>query len=346
MRAPSEWLVGIFLSILVGAAAACGGDDDGDDGVDAGPGADTGAGSEWEVVHEDLPGALLSVWGTSATDIWTVGSDPDGEGPTVLHYDGAEWQDLDTGTVGDLWWVYGPPGGPVYMGGNGGTILSYQDGEFTPMATPSSDVAVFGIWGCSADDMWAVGGGAGGSSGGFAWRLEGDTWVEAEGFPAEVAKADAVWKIYGRGCDDVWMVGTGGLAIHWDGEAFGEVERVAGGSLFTVHANSDRFVAVGGAGAGIVIENDGSGWADAAVPSPLEAVIGVCMTEDGGFAAGWFGSVLSRTGDAWEVEDIGAPASIDESFHSVWIDPEGGVWAAGGQIVSLPLVGGLMYHKE
>ena len=34
---------------------------------------------------------------------------------------------------GDLWWVFGFEGGPVYMGGTGGTILRYapQDGSFS-----------------------------------------------------------------------------------------------------------------------------------------------------------------------------------------------------------------------
>jgi hypothetical protein len=328
-------LVAIFMSALMGAAAGCGGDDDGD-GVDA------GTAPAWELVREGVRGALLSVWGTSTSDIWAVGGDPDGQGSTVLHYDGTEWQELDTGTVGDLWWVFGPPSGPVYMGGAGGAILRYQDGAFTPMQTPASDVIVFGIWGCSADDMWAVGGS--GSGGGFAWRLEGDAWVPAEGFPAEVAKTDAVWKVYGRSCDDVWMVGTAGLAIHWDGEAFGEVERVANGSLFTVHASADRFVAVGGAGTGILIENDGSGWVDAA-PDGIDPVIGVCLSEEGGTAVGWFGSVFTRTGDAWVPEDAGTGGTAEESFHSVWIDPEGGQWASGGQIVSPPLQGGILYHK-
>lgn len=337
MRASSKRLVAILLPTLLVATAGCGGDDDGDDG-DA---------PAWEAVHEDLPGALLSVWGTSTSDIWAVGSDPndpDGEGPEVLHYDGTDWQDLDTGTVGDLWWVYGPPGGPVYMGGAGGTMIRYEDGEFTPMETPATDVTIFGIWGCSPDDMWAVGGAANGSSGGFAWRLEGDAWVPAEGFPAEVADGDAVWKIWGRGCDDVWMVGTGGLAIHWDGEAFGEVERVAGGQLFTVHASSERFVAVGGTGIGVMVENDGTGWVPVA-PSGIDPVIGVCLTEEGGTAAGWYGSVFARTGDEWVAEDAGTSGTIEESFHSVWIDPEGGVWAVGGQILTFPLGGGLMFYK-
>jgi hypothetical protein len=347
---PAVRLAAALLAVfLAGATAACGGGDD-DDADDAGDMDDAGGGDDdagnataWEIVRQDFPSAFLSVWGTAPDDVWAVGSDPDGAGPAVLRYDGADWQELDTGTAGDLWWVFGPDGGPVYMGGAGGTILAYRDGEFTAMPTPRTDVSVFGIWGCSPEDMWAVGGGASGSSGGFAWRLQGDAWVEAEGFPAEVAEADAVWKVFGRGCDDVWMVGTAGLAIHWDGEAFGEVERVAGGSLFTVHANSERFVAVGGQGVGIVVENDGSGWTDVA-PEGADPIVGVCLTEGGGAAAGWFGSVFSRTDGAWEEEDIGT--TLDEAFHSVWVDPSGGVWAAGGQILSPPLNSGVLLHRD
>ena len=316
----------VAAALTLGLAAGCG-DDDGVPG--------------WRVVHEDLPGALLSVWGTSATDVWTVGGDPDGSGPMVMRFDGDEWQELDTGTTGDLWWVYGFDGGTVYLGGEGGTILAYRDGEFTAMPTPRSDVTVFGIWGCSPGDLWAVGGSITAADG-FAWRLDGDEWVEADGFPAEVADADAVWKVFGRGCDDVWMVGTAGLAIHWDGDSFGPVERVAGGPLFTVHASSERFVAVGGLGTAIVVENDGSGWTDAS-PSGLDPAVGVCATDGDAIATGWFGLVLAREDGEWVRQDLGRV--VDQTFHSVWIDPRGGVWAAGGQVASSPLTDGIMIYR-
>ena len=36
----------------------------------------------WALVHSHLSGALLSVWGTSYTDVWAVGGDArDGTGP-------------------------------------------------------------------------------------------------------------------------------------------------------------------------------------------------------------------------------------------------------------------------
>ena len=211
----------------------------------------------WSVVHDALPGALLSVWGTSASDVWAVGGDAgDGSGPTVMHLDGGSWSRLETGQSGDLWWVYGFAGGPVFMGGAGGTILRYADGTFTRMATPGSGV-VFGIWGSAPEDMWAVGGEAGGARGAFAWRLEGETWLPAAGFPSDLAATDALWKVYGRGPNDVWMVGTGGKLVHWDGAALTPSFAGLAESLFTVHASAERFAAVGGFGTGLLLEHPG-----------------------------------------------------------------------------------------
>ena len=58
----------------------------------------------------------------------------------------------------DLWWVFGFVGGDVLFSGSGGTILRYHDGAFDPpMTTPSSDGIVFGMWGPTDSDIWAVG---------------------------------------------------------------------------------------------------------------------------------------------------------------------------------------------
>lgn len=299
-------------------------------------------GDEWQVVERDLPGALLSVWGTSATDVWAVGGDAgDGMGPMVIHFDGAGWTRHETGQIGDLWWVFGFEGGPIYLGGAGGTILRYAGGTFTRMTTPGTDT-VFGIWGSSPTDLWAVGGATGGSRGAFAWRLQGEEWIVADGFPTALADTDAMWKVYGRGPNDVWLVGTNGKVVHWDGAAFAQ-QTVGGESLFTVHANGERFVAVGGFGTGLILENDGTGWADVS-PSGGFPMVGVCLDADGGgYAVGQFGAVYHRGGDGWALEDVGLV--LDESLHAVWIDPDGGVWAAGGQVLTTPLVRGVLLHK-
>src|SRR4051812_16763384 len=61
---------------------------------------------KWSMVATKLPSALLSVWGTSEHDVWTVGSDS-GDGPLVMHFDGSAWTRLNTGVSGNLWWVFG-----------------------------------------------------------------------------------------------------------------------------------------------------------------------------------------------------------------------------------------------
>ena len=71
----STWLA---LALLV--IAGCGSEDAAsvDDSV------------RWRRVFDQLPGALISVSGTSEKDVWTVGGDP-GTGATVLHFDGKAW---------------------------------------------------------------------------------------------------------------------------------------------------------------------------------------------------------------------------------------------------------------
>jgi hypothetical protein len=300
----------------------------------------------WFLVHDDLDGALMSVWGSAADDVWAVGARGAAGDPTVMHFDGAAWETLPTGETGDLWWVFGFDGGPVYMGGTGGMILRYEGGNFTRMTTPGTNI-VFGIWGSSETDLWAVGGAGGGSSGAFAWRLDttSDEWVDAPGFPAGLAESDAMWKVWGRSAHEVWIVGTRGKMVSWDGSAFTEVT-VGGESLFTVHADGDRFAAVGGIGGGVLLENDGLGAWTNATPDGAPGLVGVALIDGGnGWAAGQYGFIYRRTSAGWAEDVHGITLNGLQSFHAVWVDPEGGVWMVGGEVTALPLVNGVMIHR-
>jgi hypothetical protein len=259
----------------------------------------------------------------------------------VIHWNGSSWTQHDTGTTGDLWWVYGFEAGPVFMGGRNGRILRFEDGAFVPMTTPGTET-VFGIWGTSPEEMWAVGGTDGGSNGAFAWRLVGDAWVDAPGFPTDLADSKAMWKVWGSSANDVWLVGTAGQTVYWDGSAFEAINLGGGESLFTVHHGGDRFATVGGFATGLLFEHDGSDWqrvSDANFP-PL---VGICLGEGGvGYAVGGFGSFMERVDGQWTVAD-GPPTS--ETLHAIWIDPDGGVWAVGGQVQAFPLVRGVLAYR-
>ncbi|MCS6797372.1 MAG: hypothetical protein NZ898_02385 [Myxococcota bacterium] len=293
----------------------------------------------FEVVLEDLPGALISVWGRSATEVWTVGGDEGGgRGPIVLRYDGSIWRRVSTGLDGgELWWVHGTSDGAVYVGGTGGVILRWRDGRFERMPTPGTDT-VFGIWAAAPDDVWAVGGT--GTSGAFAWRFDGLSW-RSVALPDEVTDA-SLFKVWGRGRDDVWLCGSRGLLLHWNGERF---ERVASGTtrtLFTVHARDDQIAVVGGAGEGVVLEWREGGWQDA-TPRGAVMTMGVWLdAADGGWAVGLNGAMLRRERGRWVTFDSGI--GVLGGLHAVWVDPDGGIWAVGGQVLARPLVDGTLLH--
>lgn len=323
----SKWLGVALVAVVVGC-------DSGDEA----------AGDAWQRVHEGLPGALLSVWGTSATDVWTVGADArDGAGPQVLHFDGEAWTRVDTGlTQGDLWWVFGFADGPIYMGGDGGVIVRRDGDTFTVMDTPSTGT-IYGIWGSSPDDLWAVGGESD-ASGGFAWRLVGDAWVPEASLPADVATDAALWKAFGTATDDVWLVGSNGVSLHWDGASLSAGDTGVGSSLFTVYAKDGLYTAVGGLATGIIVEGDGTTWRNVTPDPPPMGLAGVSLGDGGlGIAVGMSGSVYVRDDGGWAPEDPGL--LVRENLHGAWVDDDGGLWAVGGQTLTPPLTDGVMIHR-
>lgn len=298
---------------------------------------------KWQQVAKKLPNALLSVWGTSASDVWAVGSDTgDGKGPMVVHFDGTAWTRLETGATGDLWWVFGFENGPLYLGGEGGLILRYENATFTRMTTPGTAV-VTGLWGVSADDMWATGAESGGARGAFAWHLQNGVWANAPNFPAGLVDTDALWKVWGTSASDVWFVGSMGKTLRWDGTGFTQLSANTGETLFTVHALGNRVVAVGGFGTGKLVELENGAWKNASPPE-APSLVGVVLTSDtSGFAVGQYGSVFSNADGGWREEKTGF--NLDQSLHAVWVDPTGGVWAVGGDVLTFPLKNGVLLHR-
>jgi hypothetical protein len=329
-----SWKYIAFLLPLL--LAACGGDDGGgnDGGGNDGSADDDstdGQSTEWSLLASDQRAALLSVWGSSSSDVWVVGGDNrDDLGPIITHYDGSAWTAMDPGVRNvDLFWVFGFAGGPVYFGGTNGTILRYQDGSFEQMETPGSGV-VFGIWGAWPEDVWAVGGGFGGGGGGFVWRLQDGAWVDVAEVPDDVKTSGTSFKVAGRSGDDVWISCSSGTMLHWDGAALGreDVAEAADDPLFSVSCSADRCVAVGGTTVGGIYEDTGDGWAANASGQDGPVWRGVSMSDAGGEVVGLVGTMLSDDGGEWSAD----PQELStENMHAVWVDPDGGVWAVGGK---------------
>ena len=159
----------------------------------------------WTLVGVQPTAALMSVGGRSASDVYAVGAD-DGSGGLILHYDGNSWTRSANTDLHDLWWVL-PMDGVTFAAGAGGTVLQDTGAGFSRMETPGLGAqTIYGIWGASSSDMWAVGGFAGRS--GFLWHYDGTSWTVQdlpEDLPADAeGNAPALFKVWGRAANDVY----------------------------------------------------------------------------------------------------------------------------------------------
>jgi hypothetical protein len=117
-------------------------------------------GSIWSDMAGEPTGAYLNdISGTSASNVFTVG-----DAGLILRYDGSSWSEMASGTTATLAGVWvGAPSDVFVVGGgddqNGqplpGFILHYDGSAWSPM--PVAATALWGIWGSSGADVFAVG---------------------------------------------------------------------------------------------------------------------------------------------------------------------------------------------
>lgn len=298
--------------------------------------------AKWQLLGSSRPSALLSVWASSGTDVWVCGGrEGAGLGPSVFHYDGSAWTKLDSGVTNvDLWWVFGTDDGTVFFGGSNGTILMYSGGTFTKLTTPTTDT-VFGIWGASSSDVWAVGGQPSGSP--FVWHYQGSAFQTVTGLPADLTMGP-VWKVTGRSASDVYMSAAQGYVLHWDGtqitpQAVGMTDE----SLFSIGCSDNVCVTAGTDFAnGVLYENDGNGWSSRVPTQDGPVWRGVTQTGDDMYVVGMFGAMLHLNGTSWVSE---AQGQTTQSLHDVWANTDGTVFAVGGEFDQTPTTQGVLIYQ-
>lgn len=296
----------------------------------------------WSAAVEAPGSAFFAVHGTAADDVYVAGAD-DGSGPLVLNYDGAQWNRLDTGVSGDLWWVYAIDD-DVYFAGSDAHVLRLRDGAFERMSTPGlGKHIVFGLWASSPDDVYAVGGVAGRN--GFVWHYDGSEWVELD-LPDTLPLDDnrdtpQLFKVTGASPDDIWVVGDAGVVLRGNAaDGFELVESGTDERLFTAYAVPDRVIAVGGASNAVAVDLLDEPMAVAPEGAPL--LQGVHIDERGAtWAVGGQGRIYEDRGAGFERVRTDLDVDI-QSLHAVWTAPNGDLWAVGGNVLDPTLDGGVI----
>ncbi len=325
----------VFLCCLaapgtVGVFSACPSPDD------SGDSDSTTVANPWEPLLEDLPGVLLSVWGTSSNDVWTVGAATGGAGPEVHHWDGSAWTQLDAGVENDLWWVFGAGADVVWLSGSEGTVVRHDRAAntFVELTTPT-EATLYGTWGPSDDLVFSVGGYVEGHADGAGVILviEDSVVTMVDDLPVGIDPEEMFFKVWGTSASDVWVIGDMGSVLHFDGADWTRTALPDNPRLVTLSGSGpDDIVVVGGVTAGLVYQRSGAAWEDVS-PTGSAPLNGVFVTPGGqAAAAGLFGTALERVGSAW----VSLPlAETLWDWHGIWIDEAGTVYTAGGDFFNL-----------
>jgi len=234
------------------------------------------------------------------------------------------------------------------MGGGGGMVLRYDGEHFERMKTPGlGRHTVYGVWGTDAENFYAVGSAAGRN--GFIWHYQKGAF-EKETVPQDVPRMaggelPGFYKVFGLG-DEVWVVGAAGTILHRKGAAaFTVVPTTTKDSIFTIHGTGDRLVAVGGAGNGVLFDGPKGVFKNASPPG-AGLIQGIFTSDKGDWASGERGLIFSRATPSapFKLVDHGLTLPPASSLHSIFADSSGGVWSAGGNVLTPALDNGMLVH--
>lgn len=300
--------------------------------ADAGPPA-----AAWAPVLENLDGALLSIWGSSKTDVWTVGGALGNGFPSLaIRFDGTTWKTQNVGGTETYWWVHGSSATDVWLVGEKGRVTHWDGTKFEERSA-STTATLFGVLALAPNDVWSVGGLPETPDGpnDLVLHWDGSAW-KPETLPTPTKSA--LFKVWGTADDDLYVVGENGVIWHRTSGGWArEGEGLATGRLTTVYGCAGKIWVVGGRD--LLVKENGA-WAKSAI-DPLLVVNdlnGVSChanaTKFGEAVVVGGGSLkLRRVNDAWQT-DFGSKPFTD--LHGSWTDETGAFWGVGGNFNATP----------
>lgn len=328
----------LLLGALALGLAACPEESDGPGGGGSGgEGGSPPSEPAWQAIFEDgeLDRALLSVWGTSSSNVFVVGGPLGNAGfdALAMRYDGSVWHDLAPGGADSFWWVHGSGDDDVWLVGENGRI-SHFDGTSFEEHDSGTSATLWGAIAFAPDDVWAVGGMVGGPAtqpDDVVLHYDGSAWSPVT-LPGEPQNR-ALFKVWGTSSDDLFVVGEAGIIWHKVGDTW-TLESdppLAGGNLTTVHGcSASEVYAVGGRD---VLRYDGSAWTKLDHPLSNDVNGVYCVDSQSAALVGMGGLKQRRVEGEWIDDFIEVPHG---NLHAVWADETGAFWAVGGDFVASP----------
>lgn len=316
---------------------------------DAGDG--TCSSDGWCVVDYPWDGdvTLASVWGSSANDVWAVGSRG-----TILHWDGSSWQPCTSGLDQTFRRVWGSGPNDVWAFSTLRGILhstGWVDGQasWSPVTFTTDDAywlsdfeqettPVVGVWGASATDIYV---GTLDVPGGSVWHMTG--WDDGKARWRPILQyIDYYGPVFGTSATDVWVAGWNGKVANSQGYKSGIVDWTILDSATRSNLRGlwgttrDDVWVVGDTGTirHWTYDDDGElRWlvSESNVTRHLNAVWG--SRADDVWAVGEGNTILHGDGENWSRASLPPIVPAETRLFDVWGTSPDNVWIVGDSVI-------------
>ncbi|HEX6038413.1 hypothetical protein [Longimicrobium sp.] len=263
-------------------------------------------GAAFDTVFQATPGRRFSgAWGFGPNDVhlagWRYNPATKRDDGFVWHWNGAAWDSVSFPGV-DITSIWGAAPNDIHAIGTGGAMFHYDGTAWTQVGQGLTTHTLYHVWGSSASEVWAVGGGYS-LTGlyGTVLRWNGSAWSTVSTGAPQVTRA-----VFSPNPDKVYLVGMDGMIHRRSGGTWG-AETSATQDLWSAVApvSDDDVIAVRCGG---VMRDEGRGWQTVyATPDCLEDVwitpgasqiFAVGQTQDNsrqGVVVRWDGTRWTRT---------------------------------------------------
>ncbi|MBN1832988.1 MAG: hypothetical protein JW896_12855 [Deltaproteobacteria bacterium] len=270
----------------------------------------TDGGITWDTSFRGIPElrrALYSIWGSSATDVFAVGSDG-----RIHQYNGDRWTQMPSGTEDILRGVWGVNGTNIFAVGFNGRILRYDGNDWSSMASNTTE-HLLNIWGDSRTNIFAVG------YNGTILHYDGNDWS-----PMASNTTENLWGIWGSSGTNIFAVGENGTILHYEGNDWSPMASGTTEELDGIWGTSGTNIFTAG-GNGTILHYDGSDWSAMISDTTrwLHDVWGTSETHI--VAVGVNGIILNYNGSVWNQTILGTK----ESFQCIWGTSEENIFMGG-----------------
>ena len=181
-------------------------------------------------------------------------------------------------------------------------------------STYTSTYRLYGVWGSSATNVFAVGNPTSSSTGGVILNYTGSSWS-----PMSISSANPgnshIYGVWGTSNNDVFAVGNGSVIMHYTSTGGWSNQRyTASGTLIGVWGSSPTNVFTVGSGGQILRSTNGTAWSamTSTTSYALQSIWGTSGSDI--YAVGESGTIVHYNGTAWSTMTSGTTNDL----NSVW----------------------------